>query len=706
MRLSTSRMTRWKRILVPLGLLVAAFVPLKELHAQVTITTTSPLPNGIVTVAYQTNVSALPASTSYTWSVVPGSGSLPPGLNLTTTVSGGNALGVISGTPNTAGTYTFTLQVLQGGNQLATRAFSLLIGPTITTDPSLPPGIQGVSYSLTLAAQGGSPPYTWSVPPQGGNNLPNGLSMNQAGTISGTPNAAGTFNFTIRVTDSQNRQSQKEFSLTIAPPLSITTTSLPGGTTGQPYSATLIAAGGSGGYTWSTPAGNLPTGLTLNASTGAITGTPTAAGTSNFTARVTDSGGRTMDRPLSIAVLNPLTITTTSLPDGRVGQPYSQTLAATGGSGTGYTWTILQPGILPAGLSLNASNGAITGTPTTAGQSSFTVRVTDNGGRTADRPLLININPALTITTEALPTGTVNAAYSVQMTATGGVAPLTWSIQGQPPPSALTLNTNGLLSGTPAAAGSFTFRVQVRDNTGVTANKDLTLVVVSPNFGSLSLTNVPSTVDPTQQPQITMSASTAPSSAVPGTLRLTFIPTGAVGSDDPAVQFSNGSRSVGFTVQTNRSVVFANNQTLTLLTGTVAGIVQLTADAQGTMNLLVGSITIRPTIPRFSNISATRTPQGLRVQVTGYSPERRVINVEFAFDVRSGNRTTVQTLTRSAEGEFDNWYRSAPAVPFGSSFLFDQTFAVQGDTTMIQSVTVSLTNGEGKGTSAATMITN
>ncbi|HET9180110.1 MAG TPA: Ig domain-containing protein, partial [Terriglobia bacterium] len=143
------------------------------------------------------------------------------------------------------------------------------------------------------------------------------------------------------------------------PSFIITTGALPGGTVNTAYSATLTATGGTGSYTWSISAGSLPAGLTLNTSTGAITGTPTTAGTSNFTAKVTDSNSQTATQNLSITVNAALSITTTSLPGGTVGTAYSSTLAATGGTGS-YTWSI-SAGSLPAGLTLNTSTGAITG---------------------------------------------------------------------------------------------------------------------------------------------------------------------------------------------------------------------------------------------------------------------------------------------------------------------------------------------------------
>ncbi|HXG65578.1 MAG TPA: Ig domain-containing protein [Blastocatellia bacterium] len=169
-----------------------------------------------------------------------------------------------------------------------------------------------------------------------------------------------------------------------APPadLTITTTSLPGGTVGVSYSATLAATGGVAPYTWSVISGSLPAGLSLNSSTGVISGTPTSAGTANFTAQATDAQNPadTDSRALAITINPPppasLNITTTSLPNGRRGTAYSQTLQATGGV-TPYVWSIAS-GSLPPGLSLNSATGTISGTPTKRGTWSFTARVRDS----------------------------------------------------------------------------------------------------------------------------------------------------------------------------------------------------------------------------------------------------------------------------------------------------------------------------------------
>ena len=138
------------------------------------------------------------------------------------------------------------------------------------------------------------------------------------------------------------------------PAPTISTTSLTNGTVGVAYNASLAATGGTPPYNWSLESGTLPAGLSLDSSTGAITGTPTASGTSPFTAKVTDGATQSDTQPLSITVapapVTPPTITTTSLPDGTVGTTYGQTLAAVDGTPP-YTWSV-SAGTPPPGLDL------------------------------------------------------------------------------------------------------------------------------------------------------------------------------------------------------------------------------------------------------------------------------------------------------------------------------------------------------------------
>jgi putative Ig domain-containing protein/Big-like domain-containing protein len=172
---------------------------------------------------------------------------------------------------------------------------------TITTD-TLDAGRVGEFYITPLEATGGDPPYSWSV---AAGSLPMGLSLSSDGVISGTPGHRGTYTFTARVADVAMRTAQKEFALVIgANPPTITTTSLPDGLNSQPYETVVQATGGVSPYFWSVASSSLPYGLSLDAATGTISGTPASCGTHTFTLRVSDADGQTDDQELSIFVHN------------------------------------------------------------------------------------------------------------------------------------------------------------------------------------------------------------------------------------------------------------------------------------------------------------------------------------------------------------------------------------------------------------------
>ncbi|MGA2370374.1 MAG: putative Ig domain-containing protein [Candidatus Korobacteraceae bacterium] len=275
--------------------------------------------------------------------------------------------------------------------------------PLNVTTTALPSGTLTYNYNTTVMAAGGVLPYTWSLASNSGNLPPSLLLNSGTGVISGTPTLAGNYPLTVQVTDSESPPAKATASLGITvnstlTQLTITTTTLPNGTQNSPYNAPLAATGGVTPYTWSLVSGTLPSGLILNSGTGAITGTPTGAGISTFTVQVADSENpvQTATRQLSITInpAVPLSISTTSLPNGTVGTQYSAPITAIGGVYP-YTWAVIS-GTLPSGLSLNSSTGTISGTPQNAGQSNFTVQVTDSETPAvkATAQLSILINPA------------------------------------------------------------------------------------------------------------------------------------------------------------------------------------------------------------------------------------------------------------------------------------------------------------------------
>ena len=337
--------------------------------------TPSTLPVGTVGQTYAASLSETGGLAPYTWAVT--SGSLPAGLSLEPNT------GAITGTPTGAGGSTVGITVTDSSNPTAATAsgtYTLTVDPArlqlaIATGP-LPSGTVSQPYSATVAATGGTTPYSWSA-----TGIPKGLTLNTTtGVLSGTPTKAGTFTVTVKVADSSTPagRATATLTLTVNPQLAMAPSALAAGTVGQTYAASLSGSGGVAPYTWAVTSGSLAAGLSLDPNTGAITGTPTTAGGSTVGITVTDSSNptpATASRTFSLTVRPAkLAIAITSLPSGTIKHPYSAIVTATGGT-TPYSWSATG---LPAGLNLNTATGVLSGTPTKAGTYNVRVKVTDS----------------------------------------------------------------------------------------------------------------------------------------------------------------------------------------------------------------------------------------------------------------------------------------------------------------------------------------
>ena len=270
--------------------------------------------------------------------------------------------------------------------------------------------------------------------------------------------------------------------LTIAQPLVVSPPTLPPGALSTAYAQTLTATGTPGPFTFSVSAGSLPPGLTLNPASGAVTGTPTTTGAFTFTILATDPAAQaTGTRQYTVNVFPRPTLSPSALPSGSVGTAYNQTVTATAGASPGPFTFAVTSGTLPAGLTLNATTGAITGTPTTTGTSNFSIRATDaSTTATGQRAYSIFVSPTpvtITLSPTTLPGGVTGGAYNQTLTATGGTAPFTFAVSAGTLPAGLTLSSGGVLAGTPTAAGVSTFTVTATDALGNTGSRQYTLTV-------------------------------------------------------------------------------------------------------------------------------------------------------------------------------------------------------------------------------------
>ena len=379
---------------------------------------TTTLAPGTVGQAYTGSIAASGGTPPYSWTA--SAGTFPQGLAL-------GANGAISGTPTTAGSFDFTVRVTDAADQSATRQLRIVINAAISplsiTTTAVSIATVGAEYNQTLSATGGRPPYAWSV---GSGSLPAGLTLSAAGRISGTPSAAGSFPVVLRVSDADSRTAERPVTITVAASLTIPACPAATGLVGTNYAAPLTATGGAPPYSWSVTSGQLPPGLSLTSSTGAISGTPILSGAFNFTLNVSDAAARFATRTCTVTISSALQILTEVVPDATTRAPYSFTLRAVGGTAP-YRWTTVA-GSLPPGLLLDESLGAITGQPSQQGRFTFTVQLTDASGGSAQRTYTAAVATGIAIPSCPPAVAMVGRAYEGTLAAAGGQAPYTWSI--------------------------------------------------------------------------------------------------------------------------------------------------------------------------------------------------------------------------------------------------------------------------------------
>ncbi|MBU6182763.1 MAG: formylglycine-generating enzyme family protein [Verrucomicrobia bacterium] len=390
--------------------------------------------------------------TGYYWQHLPKRGAfqrLPQGMTL-------NSNGVISGTPVwpkppvplTPQTYTIEARATDFLGKFSSANFTLVVeppeGPEIITECPLPSGLEMERYPVVeLRARKGKLSYRWPRPA----NLPPGLVWNEKGYISGTPTMRGNYTIDLRVVDANGLTANKTCLIVIRPAPELDCPNIPCARVGDTLLPVRLAArGGDLPYRFSATnppfvsgaPSTLPPGLSINATTGIISGNFTGGGnlTYNATFTVRDNANRTANKTCPIVVRDRLAITTASpLPFGIRGFPYpgktgapTVSINATGGWPP-YNFQRIA-GLLPDGLSINPNTGVISGTPTKTGTFKFTIRVKDSCEPPTgwvDEEFEIPIYDPITVFPQPSPCLTVNRTFSLNLTASGGAPPYVWS---------------------------------------------------------------------------------------------------------------------------------------------------------------------------------------------------------------------------------------------------------------------------------------
>ncbi len=430
---------------------------------------------------------------------------LPPGCSLLT----GEALFSGNTTPArlacnfpASGTFTFTLRAVDAAGNFGVRTFTLRVIPNAIFTALLVDAAAGMPYSQHLFAWGAA--GTWSVAP--GSSLPPGLALSPDGTLSGTPNSPGSYTFTVRLTDASGLYLSRTFGMTIADLAIIDPALIPAqATLGEPFTYTFTAQGGGTSKTWSLSSGGLPYGMNLS-STGTLSGTCAMESDYTFDIQVTD-GSATFIKTFTLIVrhkypwlrsgANP-----TVLPDVALGQSFATMLSSFGGVPP-YVWTVAPDSSLPAGLAL--VQGAdyyppyllytyLGGIPTTAGQFTFTLRLTDSTGASTQRTYTLNVS-SLSLIAGTLRSATFNTAYSQTLTAVGGTAPISFSVKSGMLPPGLSLSPTGVISGMPTNTGNWSFRVGVSDAGGQSYARSYSMFVNALTPQTLNISTGPGLSD-------------------------------------------------------------------------------------------------------------------------------------------------------------------------------------------------------------------
>ena len=338
--------------------------------------------------------------------------------------------------------------------------------------------LAGAAYSDAVSA-GGTGTITYSV--TSGYSLPAGLSLNSStGAITGNPTTTGSYTFRISATSVSGNTSSTvttaDLNLTVGQIPTLSSSTLTSSIVALTSVSQSVTASAYPAPTYSVSSGSLPTGLSLNSSTGAITGTPSATGDFTFTISASNSFGSSSLITQSTSVVAAPAFTDSAI-NARAtkGVAYSSEVAASGWPAPTYSVT---SGSLPAGLTLNPTTGAISGTATSSGDYSFSISATNSQGAVSTSSLSIQVGSSASVSFDQMPQfGYIGVALDISAS-TGGFPSPTYSVSSGSLPPGLSVNaSSGQITGTPTQAGTFTFAISASNwvSTALTSNFQVTI---------------------------------------------------------------------------------------------------------------------------------------------------------------------------------------------------------------------------------------
>ena len=532
-------------------------------------------------------------------------GTLPPGLSV------GSSSGSITGTPTTAGAYSVTITATDNAGFQATASFTWTITNTVSvTNPGDQSDTSGSAITpVPLAASDSSSTATISY--SAGSSLPPGLSIDPAsGVISGTPNVAGTFPVTVSVTDNAGFSGSTSFTWTITNTVSVTNPGAQDNVSGSSITPLQIVASDSlNSVTLSySDNGTLPAGLSIDPSSGVISGTPTTAGTSSVTITVTDSENFAAQVTFNWTITNTVSVTNPGNQSDVSGSAITPVAAPASDSSSVATVSYGATG-LPPGLGIDSSSGTISGTPTTAGSYSVQVTATDNAGFSGSASFSWTVTNTVSVTNPGAQTHVSGSAISplhIAASDSSSVATLSYGATGLPPGLAINAST-GVISGSPTTGGSYSVTVTATDNASFAGSANfrwtITNTVTVSNPGSQTGT-VGSHITPVSAPA-TDSSSTATVS-----YGATGLPPGlSIDTSTGVITGSlttSGIYSVTVTATDNAGFSGSANFGWTVVGPVITG-VKPSSGGAGTKVKISGSGLAGATSVKFGSVAATRS---------------------------------------------------------------------------------------------------